>query len=76
MGKIELIPCPFCGSEEAPQIMTLAEINCRDVDDLEYEFEAAFYAVVCHISFGGCGCSTGQLPDSPEGAAELWNRRA
>ena len=75
MPEIKLKPCPFCGCEDAPEILTLAEINCRDLDEPEYEREDAVYAVACNVTNGGCGCSTGQMPDTPEEAAALWNRR-
>lgn len=76
MPEIKLKTCPFCGSQTAPGIYTLADVNCRDTIEPEYENELDIYAVVCSVSKNGCGCSTGQMPETPEEAAELWNRRA
>lgn len=76
MGEIKLKPCPFCGSETAPEIYTLAELNCRDTDEPEYERESEIYAVACNYSRGGCGASTGGIRETEEEAAEAWNRRA
>ena len=41
MPEIKLKPCPFCGSQTAPGIYTLAEVNCRDADEPEYVDEDA-----------------------------------
>ena len=70
-----LKPCPFCGSETAPEIFTLAEIACHD-DDEATEFERSHFAVACNYSRGGCGASTGGICETEEEAAEAWNRRA
>lgn len=75
MNEIKLKPCPFCGSEKAPEIFTLAEIACHDEDEAT-EVELSHFAVACNYSRGGCGCSTGGLLETEEEAAEMWNRRA
>lgn len=73
--NIFLKPCPFCGSETAPETATLAEINCHDEEEAT-EAELNHYAVVCNYSRSGCGASTGGLCESEEEAAERWNTRA
>lgn len=75
---IELKSCPFCGNTIAPTIMSIAEIECDDFDDFD-EWKKTHYAVVCdhnHVDTIGCGASTGYYANSPEEAAELWNKRA
>lgn len=74
-GRIILKPCPFCGSETALEIATLAEINCTDEEEAT-EAELEQYAVVCNYSRGGCGASTGGICESEEEAAARWNTRA
>lgn len=75
MPEIKLKPCPFCGSETAPEIFTLAEIACHDEDEAT-EFERSHFAVACNYSRGGCGCSTGGICETEEEAARRWNQRA
>lgn len=75
MSEINLKPCPFCGSEAAPEIFTLAEIACLDEDEAT-EFELSHFSVVCNYSRGGCGASTGGICETEEEAAERWNQRA
>lgn len=75
MPEIKLKPCPFCGSETAPEIFTLAEIACHDEDEAT-KFELTHFAVACNYSRGGCGASTGGICETEEEAAERWNKRA
>ena len=84
MNDVELKPCPFCGSKEAPEYYCGYEINeCPYHDDIEmfeigYRDECKFFDcdkyntyVVCNVNKGGCGASTGYSNDS----ASLWNKR-
>lgn len=74
MAELKLRNCPFCGNKIAPTIMTIAEIECDDSD----EWARTHYAVVCnhnHVDTIGCGASTGYYANSPEEAADIWNRR-
>ena len=73
--RIILKSCPFCGSKTAPEIFTLAEINCHDEEEAT-EAELEHYAVACNYSRSGCGASTGGLCESEEEAAARWNTRA
>lgn len=75
MAELKLRNCPFCGNKIAPTIMTIGEIECDESD----EWARTHYAVVCdhnHANTIGCGASTGYYANSPEEAADIWNRRA
>lgn len=61
--KIKLKPCPFCGGK------------ARLLSEMRFGKQKKVWFVVC----GGIGC--GVMPetidaDTPQEAAELWNRRA
>lgn len=76
MSEIKLKPCPFCGSKTAPEVLQL--IDCLSVDELE-GMAAENYLVVCNSGRskgGGCGAGTGWGFETPEEAADAWNRRA
>lgn len=56
--------CPFCGSKDAPTLVTLhGKDGFRDR-----------YYVVCYYWNFGCGASGG-IYHSKEEALEVWNRR-
>ena len=60
----ELKPCPFCGSGDAPRLMTRhGKDGWRDR-----------YYVLCDYSDGGCGSSSGWYHYIEE-AVECWNMR-
>lgn len=64
MSEYKLKPCPFCGSSDAPRLMTRHGKNgWRDR-----------YYVICDYEDGGCGSSSGWYHTKPE-AASFWNRR-
>ena len=84
----KLRPCPFCGNTETvgiESVMTCEE--CKFFEDGDkcpafkpyYEEDdednCPFKAVVCTVSGGGCGGSSGWY-SSAEKAIEAWNRRA
>lgn len=83
MARIEykLSPCPFCGSETAPTLMTAQETeSCAHFDyescpcfDTDRECPVAL--VVCDLTKGGCGASSGFRMSKGE-AANDWNQRA
>lgn len=72
---MELKSCPFCGKAVA-KVRTVAEIELTESDDPNFEWEDSHYSVVCNYNCGGCGAMIGQFYDTPEAAAEAWNRRA
>ena len=62
---IKLKACPFCGSKDAPRIITR---NGKDGwRDRSY--------IVCAWEDGGCGSASGWYYTKEE-AAHCWNRRA
>lgn len=77
----ELKPCPFCGKNVA--VMTDAHDleECSNFEDdnchcNEFESHPCEYkTVVCAVTRGGCGASSGYYP-TEEKAIEKWNRRA
>ena len=66
MNEVELKPCPFCGSKEAPALVT--------IDGKEKDGFINSYCVVCYCWDWGCGASGGMY-HSKEEAVEAWNRR-
>jgi hypothetical protein len=75
--KIELSPCPFCGSSKAPLFWNSDDMN--DPDSADYGTHSLAFAVVCDASTprgrGGCGGSGG-FKVSVHLAADAWNKRA
>lgn len=70
---IKLLPCPFCGSDKAPAVCTIAE---RDLVDYPDVYDSTHYVVVCEWMTGGCGATIGDYgATTPEIAAAQWNRR-
>ncbi|MCB6992419.1 Lar family restriction alleviation protein [bacterium 210820-DFI.6.37] len=67
----KLKPCPFCGGEE------LSIESCKSLEECE-EFEGCnddgYVAVVCDMTAGGCGSSSGYYKTKQEAIA-AWNRR-
>ncbi|MBR5817484.1 MAG: Lar family restriction alleviation protein, partial [Clostridia bacterium] len=70
-----LKPCPFCGKSVA-HCGTIAEHDYTDKESSYYEYDNTHYDVVCSAIDGGCGASVGKMYETPESAAEAWNRRA
>lgn len=68
----KLLPCPFCGSSAAPEILLHAEIERREHDEDEGNPDS--YAVCCCVHEGGCG-AVGGYEVVREKAAGRWNRR-
>lgn len=66
----ELEPCPFCGKSVA-YVCTVAEV---DGDD-DNEWSNTHYVTVCNFDNGGCGSCGTCNNETPEQAAEAWNRR-
>lgn len=72
---VSLLPCAFCGSTAAPQILSSREIeefgdcDCDCHDHADHNF-----AVCCCFNSGGCG-AVGGFDVRREKAAEKWNRR-
>ena len=68
-GNTELKPCPFCGNAKRPRVMDWEGEGCPG------------YVIICDAAgFDGdprlgCGASSG-WGETPEEAAERWNRRA
>lgn len=80
--KIDYIiaPCPFCGSAKAPTVTTAQEseqcvhfesASCKCFE-LDAECEVAH--VVCDMTKGGCGASSGYYLSKGE-AVSKWNAR-
>ncbi len=72
MPKIDLLPCPFCGSITAPTVMNQNEAQWLDNDIDEEDLSMV---VCCATRKHGCGASTG-FCDTAEQAAKEWNTRA
>lgn len=66
----ELEPCPFCGKSVAV-VCTVAEVNGHD-----NKWSNTHYVTVCDFEKGGCGSCGTCNNETPEQAAEAWNRRA
>jgi len=63
-------PCPFCGNASAPRLCT-----SKELDGPEYSTE--YWAVCCSVWKwdGGCGATSGFMPNREETVAK-WNQRA
>ena len=72
MEKIELKPCPFCGSSTAPTVMNQNDALWLDDD---FDGEDLRMVVCCAAKKSGCGASTG-LCETDDEAVEAWNIRA
>ena len=70
MSNILLKHCPFCGKSVA-EVCTVAELD----GDEENEWSNTHYIVVCDHDEGGCGSCGTCTNETPEQAAEAWNRR-
>ena len=70
----DLLPCPFCGRTDTIGVYLWAEIE--DNYDSADEYDRTHYAVCCDNLKGGCGATKGCDCETPEQAAEEWNRRA
>lgn len=71
---IELKPCPFCGRTDTLCVYTWADIedNYDNADD----YDKTHFAVCCDILKHGCGAVKGGDYETPDAAAEGWNRRS
>ena len=70
-GEIDLLPCPFCGTDEA-RFTSCQELEA--CEDRKCPEESHYHAVVCSFAGKGCGASSGFYPTYGEAAA-AWNRR-
>ena len=70
----DLLPCPFCGRTDTLGVYLWADIE--DNYDSADEYDRTHYAVCCDNLKGGCGATKGCDCETPEQAAEEWNRRA
>ena len=59
--------CPFCGVEQAAEILSQEEL-------WEMQFNASRYTVCCSKSNGGCGATCG-FYESKYKAVSRWNTR-
>ncbi len=73
MPEIKLKPCPFCGSETAPDIFQLHDCFGDDVAEVQGDEN---FLVVCDFSRKGCGAGTGWMFETKQEAAKAWNQRA
>ena len=60
-GEIDLLPCPFCGTDEA-RFTSCQELEA--CEDWKCPEESHYHAVVCSFSGKGCGASTGFFPEN------------
>lgn len=76
-----LKPCPFCGKQDPMVITDAHELeSCANYDDENCPAEneggcCGFLTVVCDVTKGGCGATSGYAPTEEE-AVEKWNKRA
>ena len=79
----ELKPCPFCGSDKAPELSSIWDCEmCANFEEEDcpecYEelgSSECMHIVVCAVNRGGCGASTGWHLNADD-AIQAWNRRA
>lgn len=71
MSKIK--KCPFCGSEEAPVVLSTEDMYA-DIIDLDETGLGLSYTVCCDVMSGGCGATGGYWATKKE-AISAWNRR-
>lgn len=72
----KLEKCPFCGNEEAPEVMLVADAYHSDEGDPSFEWDSSHYVTVCSYYKGGCGAHSSCRNETPEKAAAAWNERA
>lgn len=68
----KLKPCPFCGNKKAVEIIDSADTE--EVDFFCVEKVESDYHIICNVSKGGCGASSGYA-DTKDEAIKAWNRR-
>ena len=69
----KLLPCPFCGSDNAPGVYDENEVEGLAEGDLRF-VNKPYYSVVCSLHDQGCGAE-GAYCKTPEEAIAAWNRR-
>jgi len=76
---LKLLPCPFCGSTDAPELFTARQISQHDCDAICecscHDCEELNFAVCCAVESSGCGAAGG-FEIRKDRAAERWNRRS
>lgn len=78
--EIKLRECPFCGKKDTLEWTDAKELeDCRKFESEDcpcYEEEPKCYcrAIVCSVSKGGCGASSGYAT-TVERVLGKWNRR-
>ena len=65
----ELLSCPFCSNNKISVIVNDAEYSLGLTDKTD-----VYFKVICSITSGGCGASSGWYNTRQE-AADRWNTR-
>lgn len=78
----QLKPCPFCGKSVATLSNAKELEDCSNFEDddgcpacMDWSGGCGCHTVVCGVTEGGCGASTGYFPTKDEAIA-AWNRRS